>query len=130
MHYKAQEPPAKVVAVEPESAACLMASLEAGHITPIVTGHTIMNGMCCGTVSLTAWEVLANGVDVSVTVDDWSVHRDVQYLHSHGVKGGPCGAATLTALRKLFREPKLRLDNESVVVLFSTEGARDYQVPM
>ena len=129
IHYKAKQPPAIVVAVEPESAACLKASLDAGEITPIITTHTIMNGMCCGTVSSTAWEVLKRGVDASVKVNDWSVHRDVQYLHSQGIMNGPCGAATLTALRKLCKETKMDLGSDSVVVLFSTEGARDYVVP-
>jgi diaminopropionate ammonia-lyase len=48
MHYKARSPSAMVITVEPDSAASLKASLEAGKITPITTGQTIMNGMCCG----------------------------------------------------------------------------------
>ena len=40
-HYKAKNPSATVVSVEPESAACLQASLEAGQMTSITTGHTI-----------------------------------------------------------------------------------------
>jgi diaminopropionate ammonia-lyase len=131
MHYKSQSPAATVIAVEPETAASLLASLEAGKITPIQTGHTICNGMNCGTTSTTAWEVLKKGVDVSVTVKDVDVHNDLRYLHSQGIRNGPCGAATLTALKKVCQEMKteLGLDEKSVVVLFSTEGARDYIVP-
>jgi diaminopropionate ammonia-lyase len=131
MHYKAQSPSATVITVEPDTAASLQASLEAGKITPISTGHTIMNGMNCGTTSTTAWKVLRKGVDVSVTVTDLDVHNDLQYLHSQGIKNGPCGAATMTALKKLCTEKKgeLGLDDKSVVILFSTEGARDYVVP-
>jgi diaminopropionate ammonia-lyase len=131
MHYKARSPPACFVAVEPEEAASLKASLEAGSVKPIKTGHTIMNGLNCGTVSMTAWDVLKHGVDASVTVTDIEVHRDLLYLHSKGVKNGPCGASTLSALRKTCRGGKeeLRLDEKSVVVLFSTEGAREYVVP-
>ncbi|KAF2134552.1 tryptophan synthase beta subunit-like PLP-dependent enzyme [Dothidotthia symphoricarpi CBS 119687] len=131
LHYKSKSPPTKIVAVEPDTAASLKASLEAGRITPITTGHTIMNGMNCGTTSTTAWEVLRRGVDVSVTVSDMEVHRDLQYLHSQGIKNGPCGAAPLSALRKLCAEAKekLGLDEQSVVVLFSTEGAREYIIP-
>jgi diaminopropionate ammonia-lyase len=130
MHYKSSNPTtAFVVAVEPDTAACLKTSLEAGKITPITTGQSIMNGMNCGTVSYTAWDVLRHGVDASLTVTDTEVHRDLQYLHEHGVKNGPCGAAPLSALRKLVDEKKLGLGQDSVVVLFSTEGARDYPVP-
>ncbi|KAF2477930.1 tryptophan synthase beta subunit-like PLP-dependent enzyme [Lindgomyces ingoldianus] len=129
MHYKSHTPSSAVIAVEPESAACLLTSLEAGEITPIPTSHTIMNGMCCGTVSYTAWPILREGVDASVTVSDEEVHHDVQYLHSQGIQNGPCGAATLSALRKLSKEKILGLSKRSVVVLFSTEGARDYVFP-
>jgi diaminopropionate ammonia-lyase len=131
VHYKAQSSSATILTVEPDTAASLKASLDAGKITPITTGTTIMNGMNCGTTSTTAWEVLRRGVDLSVTVSDIDVHHDLQYLHSQGVKNGPCGAATLTALKKACWEKKseIGLDEKSVVVLFSTEGARDYVVP-
>ncbi|KAJ4303504.1 hypothetical protein N0V90_002400 [Kalmusia sp. IMI 367209] len=129
MHYKSISPPASVIAVEPETAACLKVSLEAGKMTSITTGQSIMNGMNCGTVSYTAWEVLRTGVDASVEVTDLESHRDLQYLHSQNIKNGPCGAAPLSALRKLVKEKKLGLCKDSVVVLFSTEGARDYITP-
>jgi diaminopropionate ammonia-lyase len=130
-HYKSDAiaHPASVITVEPETAASLKTSLEAGKITSIATGHTIMDGMNCGTVSYTAWPVLKEGVDASVEVSDIEAHRDLQYLHSQGVKNGPCGAATLSALRKLVKEGVLGLGPESVVVLFSTEGAREYVAP-
>lgn len=131
MHYKAHSPSATVITVEPDTAASLKASLEAGRITPLSTRHTIMNGMNCGTTSTTAWEILRKGVDMSVAVSDIDVHHDLQYLHGQGISNGPCGAATMTALKKLCKEQKtkLGLDDKSVVVLFSTEGARDYVTP-
>ncbi|KAF1916268.1 tryptophan synthase beta subunit-like PLP-dependent enzyme [Ampelomyces quisqualis] len=131
MHYKSKSPSATVITVEPDAAASLKTSLEAGEIVPISTGHTIMNGMNCGTVSTTAWKTLKQGVDASVTVSDLDVHHDLQYLHSQNVKVGPCGAATLTALKLLCRDKKqeLELNDQSVIVLFSTEGARDYVTP-
>ncbi|KAF2201674.1 tryptophan synthase beta subunit-like PLP-dependent enzyme [Delitschia confertaspora ATCC 74209] len=128
-HYKSEASRAIVVTVEPETAASLKTSLETGGITAISTSPTIMNGMCCGTVSHTAWEVLKKGVDVAVTVTDVECHGDVRYLHAVGVKVGPCGAATLSALRKLCKEGKLGLNEDSAVVLYSTEGERDYVVP-
>ncbi|KAF1979446.1 tryptophan synthase beta subunit-like PLP-dependent enzyme [Bimuria novae-zelandiae CBS 107.79] len=129
MHYKYASPSAFVVAVEPDTAACLKASLEAGKITPIMTGSSIMNGMNCGTVSYTAWDVLQKGVDASVVVTDLEMHHDLQHLLGHAVKVGPCGAAPLSALMKLVNEKMLGLGQDSVVVLFSTEGARDYPIP-
>jgi len=135
MHYKSSSLPqtATVITVEPDTAASLLASLEAGKITPIPTGHTICNGMNCGTTITTAWEVLRKGVDVSVTVQDIDVHNDLQYLHKRGVRNGPCGAATMTALKRVCEDGRMKetlgLDETSVIVLFSTEGARDYIIP-
>jgi diaminopropionate ammonia-lyase len=131
MHYKTSTYKSRVVTVEPDTAASLKASLEAGKITPISTGETIMNGMNCGTTSTTAFEVLKDGVDMSVTVSDLHVHKDVQYLKEHGVNVGPCGAAPLTALRQLCKDQKdtMGLDARSTVVLFSTEGPRGYEIP-
>lgn len=115
--------------LEPDTAASLQTSMEAGKIVPIPTGHTIMDGMNCGTVSFTAWNILKNGVDAAVEVSDLEAHKDLGYLHSQGVKNGPCGAAPLSALRRLVKENSVQLDKDSVVVLFSTEGAREYLVP-
>ncbi|KAH8727842.1 tryptophan synthase beta subunit-like PLP-dependent enzyme [Phaeosphaeriaceae sp. PMI808] len=131
MHYKSKSPSGTVITVEPVTAASLKTSLEAGKIVPIMTGHTIMNGMNCGTVSTTAWKVLKQGVDASVVVSDNEVHNDLRYLHGRHIRNGPCGAAPLSALRKLCQEKRgeLGLDEKSVVVLFSTEGARDYVIP-
>ncbi|KAH6851433.1 tryptophan synthase beta subunit-like PLP-dependent enzyme [Alternaria rosae] len=135
MHYKASSlvQPATIITVEPDTAASLKTSLEKGKITPIQTGHTICNGMNCGTTSTTAWEVLRKGVDVSVTVRDIDVHNDLRYLHTQEIKNGPCGAATMTALKKVCGDVKMKrelgLDERSVVVLFSTEGEREYVVP-
>lgn len=130
VHYKSKRDRATVVAVEPESAACLQESLKAGQITPIKTEDTIMNGMNCGTVSYIAWDVLRKGVDLCITVSDPEAHHAVQYLDAHEVHCGPCGAAPLAALRKLSKcAERVGLNTDSVVILFSTEGAREYEVP-
>lgn len=120
-----------VLAVEPDTAACLYKSLRAGTSLPIRTSHTIQTGMNCGTVSTTAWPILKAGVDVSTTVSDFEVHEAVQCLQSVGIKAGPCGAAPLAGLRHVARtNPEiLSLNEDSVVVLICTEGSRDYQIP-
>jgi len=115
--------------VEPTAAACLSTSLDADRIVPIQTGDTIMNGMNCGTVSTIAWPFLRDGVDASVVITDVDAHKAVVYLGKHGVKGGPCGAAPLVALRRLKEEGHFDLGPASIVVLFCTEGAREYPIP-
>ncbi|KAJ5994423.1 hypothetical protein N7451_010147 [Penicillium sp. IBT 35674x] len=118
-----------MVAVEPDSAPCLSSSLRAGESVAVQTSATIMDGMNCGTVSSTAWPDLQRYVDACVTVSSYESHCAVQYLTSKSVTAGPCGAASLAALRRLAREKSSLLTKNSVVVLLSTEGARPYPIP-
>ncbi|CAK7272651.1 hypothetical protein SEPCBS57363_005236 [Sporothrix epigloea] len=57
--------------------------------------------------------------------------RVIEAAAAGGIAAGPCGAATLAGLRKMCFEARdvLKLDSESVVVLFCTEGSREYVVP-
>ena len=119
----------KIVTVEPDTAPCFKESLHCGELTSIETGETIMNGMNCGTPSTIAWPILRDGTYAAVTVTDVESHQCVQYLQSQGVNAGPCGAATLAALRTLCSEIESRNRKSTVVVLFSTEGMREYEVP-
>lgn len=120
-----------IITVEPDTAACLWKSLEAGTSTSVHTQQTIMSGMNCGTLSTIAWPILSAGVDASVTVSDFEVARAVEYLKSEGVAAGPCGAAALAALEHAARtDPdSTHLTKESVVVLICGEGSRDYILP-
>lgn len=126
----ASAPDTQVVTVEPTTAASFKESLHHGRtLTPIRTGDTIMNGMNCGTTSALAWPVLRDGVAVAATVTDREAHAAVLELRKARVSAGPCGAATLAALRVVVAEGYGGLGKESVVVLFSTEGGREYQTP-
>ncbi|KAI4722408.1 tryptophan synthase beta subunit-like PLP-dependent enzyme [Aureobasidium sp. EXF-10727] len=128
-HYTRSNPKTKVVTVESEAAPCLMESLLNGEIIPVETGSTIMDGMNCGTVSTDCWPSLKSGVYASVIVNDFEAHHNVLYLQDHGVNAGPCGAAPLAALRKLHKRGLLQEDRDAIVVLFSTEGYREYVLP-
>lgn len=130
-HCKSQEPPLSLVTVEPDSAPCLFASLKAGKPVTVQTSATIMDGMNCGSVSSTAWPDLQRLVDACVTVSSYESHCATQYLASMSVPAGPCGGASLAALRRLVatKEASSFLNRESVVVLLSTEGMRNYLKP-
>lgn len=119
---------AKVMAVEPAAAACLKTSLEKGEMTSVETAHTICTGMCCGTLSITAWPILRDGVDFAVTVEDREVYKAIQKLEEYGVLAGPCGAACLAGLWELVRSEVSVLDTDAVVVLLCTEGKRGYEM--
>ncbi|KAI0096285.1 pyridoxal-phosphate dependent enzyme family protein [Nemania sp. FL0031] len=134
-HYKTPERESKAVvfAVEPENAACLQESLKAGRSVTVQTGETIMNGLNCGTLSTTAWPVLGAGVDISIAISDTESHAAVQELKAARISAGPCGAAALAALRRVCADAALKekegLDENSVVVLYCTEGPREYPIP-
>ncbi|PYH91617.1 hypothetical protein BO71DRAFT_385155 [Aspergillus ellipticus CBS 707.79] len=131
-YYKSRESPATVVAVEPDTAATLTTSLQRNTPTPVTTSPSIMAGMNCGTVSTAAWPQLRQLVDASVTVSDWESHCAVQQLATQSVDAGPCGAASLAAIRRLKAEHDTAafFSPESVILLLSTEGRRPYDVPV
>jgi len=125
-HYKAQHHQATILAVEPDTAACLKTSLEKGVITSISTGNTSMCGLNCGTVSYTAWPYLRAGIDACLTITDQEAEEAQEMLKGFEISVGPCAAASLAALRKLRKDEKEKLgvDGQSVVVLLATEGPR------
>lgn len=130
-HYKKPGSRSKVMAVEPDTAACLWKRLVRGETNSFQSAPSIMAGLECSTVSEISWPVLQKGIDVSATVSDFEAHEACETLHKLGVAAGPCGAATLAALRRLSSDDKsaLGLNKDSIVVLISTEGLRSYDIP-
>ncbi|MGI5436373.1 diaminopropionate ammonia-lyase [Streptomyces shenzhenensis] len=130
-HYRSRpagRPPA-LLSVEPESAACVLASLTRGAPVTVGTGDTTMAGLNCGTPSSIAWPRLHQGLDAAVAVSDADTARAAIRLAALGFSAGPCGAATLAGLRAMLTGPgaaarrsALGLDATSVIVLLSTEG--------
>jgi diaminopropionate ammonia-lyase len=115
-----------VLSVEPDTAACVLASLTAARATTVATAATVMAGLNCGTVSRSAWPVLRAGCDAAVAVSDQDALRAVADLGRLGVCSGPSGAATLAGARAALTDPGRRaaldLDGDAAVVLLSTEG--------
>lgn len=130
-HCKAFREPAQVVAVEPDTAACLYRSFHEGQRMTVETTATIMDGLNCGTVSTTAWDDLSQYIDACVTVSCYESHCAVRDLAAEKINSGPCGAASLAALRRLAGAGNRLslLNKDSVVVLLSTEGSRPYPEP-
>jgi diaminopropionate ammonia-lyase len=119
-------PGCRIVAVEPDVADCLRASLAAGAPTTVPTGETSMAGLNCGTPSYLAWPDLQRGLAGAVVVDDAAAADAINDLAALGVDSGPCGAASLAALRVLATEParsRLGLSRDSSVMLLNTEGS-------
>ncbi|MFE0172113.1 diaminopropionate ammonia-lyase [Streptomyces sp. NPDC059002] len=119
-----------LLSVEPDAAACVLASLRAGRLTSVPTGVTTMAGLNCGTPSALAWPALREGFDAAVAVTDPQSALALGDLTGLGVPSGPCGAAPLAGVRAALsgagaaeRRAALGVDASSTVVLLSTEGA-------
>ncbi len=119
-----------VLSVEPDTAACLLASLRAGRPATIPTANTIMAGLNCGTVSSIAWPYFNGGLDAAVAVPDDAARRAAADLAAVGISSGPSGASSLAGARAALTGPgspgrraELGMDPSSVIVLLSTEAA-------
>jgi len=116
----------RVLSAEPDTAACVLASLTADRPVTVPTAATVMAGLNCGTVSASAWPVLRAGCDAAVAVSDHDALRAVGDLGRLGVSSGPSGAAALAGVRAALAGPgrraALELRDDAIVVLLSTEG--------
>lgn len=131
VHYRSRAtmPATAVLGVEPDTAACVLASLGAGRVASVETAATIMAGLNCGTPSSIAWPYLRAGLDAAVAVSDAEASRAVQQLRASGIAAGPSGAASLAGAEAALtgrgsddRRAALGVDPDTVVVLLSTEG--------
>jgi diaminopropionate ammonia-lyase len=140
LHFRASRDAPILVAVEPEAADALQASIEspAGMPTPARGSlDTIMAGLNCGRVSLTAWPVVRRGIDMFVTVRDGFAEAAMRRLaRPNGddpqIVSGETGAAGLAGLLALLQSPELApgrralaLGPERRVLVINTEGATD-----
>jgi diaminopropionate ammonia-lyase len=119
-----------VLSVEPDTAACLLASLRAGRPTTIPTANTIMAGLNCGTISSIAWPYFSSGLDAAVAVTDDAARRAAADLAAAGLSSGPSGASSLAGARAALtgsgseeRRTAVGVDPASLIVLLSTEAA-------
>jgi diaminopropionate ammonia-lyase len=122
-------PRTALLAVEPDTALCLLASLQAGRPVSVPTTATIMAGLNCGTVSTIAWPSLSAGLDAAVAVTDTAARRAVDDLAAAGISAGLSGAASLAGARATLTGPGsagrralLAAAPAAAVVLLSTEA--------
>jgi diaminopropionate ammonia-lyase len=129
-----------LVAVEPVAADALFASINSpdGAPRPASGGQdSIMAGLNCGAVSLTAWPVVRRGVELFLTVEDRWAEAALRLLArpregDPPIVAGETGAAGLAGLLALLQAPELaaardflKLGSHSRVLVINTEGATD-----
>jgi diaminopropionate ammonia-lyase len=110
----------KLIAVEPDSAACLFESVRAGQITKVPGPHTsIMAGLNAGLPSLVAWPDVSAGFDRFAKIDDETAIDGMRRLAKLGIAAGEVSGGTLGAAALLDHEAG------ATVLVLLTEGVTD-----
>lgn len=128
------------VIAESDLADCLYKSAKAKDGKPRFVGgtmQTIMAGLACGEPNTIGWEILKNYSTAFLSCPDWSAANGMRILGNplggdDYVKSGESGAVTAGVLYEIMKNDdykelreQLKLDGESKVLLFSTEGDTD-----
>ena len=124
-----------VIIVEPDSAACVMASIKAERIEKInIEKESLMGGMSCGEVSLVPWEILKNSVKYCVSLPDDNIGHTMKFLGNGkfsenkiiaGENAVPGVISLVASCKKDKVKKDLSLDNNSNVLLIGCEGDTD-----
>jgi len=128
----------QIIIVEPESAACVLASIKAEKIEKIsIEKESLMGGMSCGEVSLIPWQILKNSVNHCVTVSDKNISKTIKYLANcefseEKIIGGECSTPGVMSLISLSNDSEIRnkinLNKDSNILLFGCEGDADEEL--
>lgn len=137
---KYKDNPPVMVVVEADAAACLYKGAVAndGDIR-IVDGDmdTIMAGLACGEPNITSWDILKNHAACFIAAKDPVAAKGMRMLAAPvrgdtPVTSGESGAAPFGALATIMTDDsykelrgELKLDKNTRVLLFSTEGDTD-----
>ena len=124
----AQRP--KTIVVEPDRAACLLASAKVGQLKNAEGDlETIMAGLACGEASQIAWDILEHGAEAFMAIPDDAAADTMRKLASYGIVGGESGVAGLAGFRIAAADPAMRaalgIDTASRILAIGTEGDTD-----
>lgn len=120
-------PPPTLIAVEPLDADCLRESISSDDGQPRTARgaqNSIMQGLNCGEVSLSAWPAVRRGVDLFVAIEDELAREAMELIAP--IDSGESGAAGVAGLIAVCREPvlrnKLAIGPETRVFAINTEA--------
>jgi diaminopropionate ammonia-lyase len=117
-----------LVGIEPDTAACVAAAVEAGHVVEVPGPHrSLMAGLNCGLASMLALPTVMATFDVLVAVDDDTCRRAIRAHAEAGMDVGETGAAALAGLMAVVDEHRaeLPIPATATVLLLATEGVTD-----
>jgi len=123
----------KTIIVEPDKAACFFHSVELND----GNAHTIegkldsiMAGLSCGTPSKLAWDIISKHSNYFISCGDEISKLGMKELAKQNIVSGESGAVSYGILKYAFENDKslvekLEIDNNSKIMLISTEGNTD-----
>jgi diaminopropionate ammonia-lyase len=117
-----------LVGIEPETAACVAAAVEAGHVVEVPGPHrSLMAGLNCGLASMLALPTVTATFDALVAVDDDTCRRAIRAHAEAGMDVGETGAAALAGLMAVVDDHRdeLPIPATATVLLLATEGVTD-----
>ena len=99
---KMLNPNVTVIGVEPEGAASMKASLEAGHVVTLPTANTIADGVAVKTPGDLVFPYVQNNVDHIITIPDVElVDAFLDIMEKHKMVVENAGLLTVAALKRL-----------------------------
>lgn len=117
-----------LIGVEPDTAACVAAAVEAGHLVEVPGPHrSLMAGLNCGLASMLALPIVTAAFDAFVAIDDDTCRRAIRAHAEAGMDVGETGAAALAGLMAVVDEHRdaLPIPETATVLLLATEGVTD-----
>ncbi len=99
---KMLNPKIQVIGVEPEGAACMKASLEAGHVVTLPSAKTIADGTAVKTPGDLLFPYIQENVDDIITIkDEELIVAFLDLMENHKMVAENSGLLTIAALRHL-----------------------------
>jgi diaminopropionate ammonia-lyase len=128
----------KLIIVEPAASDGILESFRQGHRSnPKGNLQTIMAGLNCGIPSTTGWDIIKEGVDAAMKVDDSFAMQAMRLLHTPKdndpqIIAGESGVGGLAGFIALMEDDRYKdlknaigINKNSNILLYSTEGATD-----
>ena len=128
----------KIIIVEPKNAACIYESAKAGKIQYVKGDlETIMAGLSCGEPCSIGWDILDTCANAYVSMEDEFAAKGMRILgnplgNDPKIISGESGACTIGVVNELLTnknyesiKKELELNEDSVILCFSTEGDTD-----
>ena len=128
----------KIIVVEPDSAACVMKSIESGKIEKVqIVRESLMGGMSCGEPSLVPWKILKKSVNNCISLPDDDIGKAMKLFANAsfgndkiiaGENAAPGVISLIACCNDENIKNSINLDSNSNVLLIGCEGDTDQEM--